>query len=62
MPFGVRNAPATFQRLVNIVLHGLPGCEAYLDDIVVYSSSWEDHVQQLGAVFAWLRDPQLGEM
>ncbi len=38
MPFGVRNAPATFQRLVNRVLSGLTGCEAYLDDIVLYSS------------------------
>lgn len=59
MPFGVRNASVTFQRLVNTVMHGLPGREAYLDDIVVYLSSWEDHVQQLGALFAWLRDTNL---
>ncbi|XP_041639560.1 uncharacterized protein LOC121507343 [Cheilinus undulatus] len=59
MPFGVRNALATFQRLVNAVLRGLPDCEAYLDDIVVYSSSWEDHVEQLGAALARLRDANL---
>lgn len=59
MPFGVRNAPATFQRLVNTVLSGLSGCEAYLDDIVVYSSSWDDHIQQLQAVFERLSDANL---
>lgn len=59
MPFGVRNAPATFQRLVNTVLSGLSGCEAYLDDIVVHSSSWDDHIQQLQGVFGRLRDANL---
>lgn len=44
MPFGMRNGPATFQRLVNIVLSGLSGCEAYLDDIVVLSGSWDEHI------------------
>lgn len=33
----IGNAPATFQRLMNIVLSGLPFCEAYLDDLVVCS-------------------------
>lgn len=37
MPFGMRNAPATFQRLMNLVLSGLPFCEVYLDDLVVLS-------------------------
>lgn len=51
MAFGMKNAPSTFQRLVNKVLAGLPNCEAYLDDLVVYSSSWEEHLTQLAAVF-----------
>lgn len=51
MPFGVRNAPATFQRLVNTVLSGLECCEAYLDDVVVYSESWDDHIEMLRGVF-----------
>ena len=59
MPFGVRNAPATFQRLVNTVLSGLSGCEAYFDDIVVYSKTWEEHIQQLRVVFGRLSEANL---
>jgi len=59
MAFGMRNAPATFQRLVNIVLSGLSGCAAYLDDIVVYSESWQKHMEQLAEVFERLRRANL---
>ncbi|PIK53206.1 hypothetical protein BSL78_09916 [Apostichopus japonicus] len=52
MPFGMRNAPATFQRLVDNVLQG---CEefakAYIDDIVIFSKTWEEHLCHLEAVF-----------
>lgn len=51
MPFGLRNAPATFQRLMNRVVSGLSGCAVYLDDVVVYSDTWEEHVQRIGALF-----------
>ncbi|KAG1935376.1 gag-pol fusion protein [Pimephales promelas] len=39
MSFGLRNAPATFQRLMNRVVSGLDGCAVYLDDLVVFSDS-----------------------
>ncbi len=42
LAFGMRNAPATFQRLMHIVLGDVPNCDAYLDDIVIYSETWED--------------------
>ena len=54
MAFGMRNAPATFQRLVNLVLKGVAGCEAYLDDIVIYSSTWSRHIAQVEEVFGRL--------
>uniref|UniRef100_A0A669CS17 ribonuclease H n=1 Tax=Oreochromis niloticus TaxID=8128 RepID=A0A669CS17_ORENI len=51
MPFGLRNAPATFQRLMNIVLGSVRKCEVYLDDIVVYSDTWSEHIETLTDVF-----------
>lgn len=51
LPFGLRNAPATFQRLVNLVLGDVPNCSAYLDDLVIYSMDWAEHVCTLKAVF-----------
>lgn len=45
MPFGLKNAPATFQRLMDQVLTGLQGTElfVYMDDIVIYASSLREH-------------------
>ena len=45
MPFGLSGAPATFQRLRDQVLRGLKEfAGVYLDDIVIYSSSWDEHL------------------
>ncbi|KAJ1127696.1 hypothetical protein NDU88_006089 [Pleurodeles waltl] len=56
MPFGMKNAPATFQRLVNQVLAGLDEFSAaYLDDIAVFSSTWEEHLQHLWRVLEALK-------
>ncbi|KAL0153620.1 hypothetical protein M9458_051100, partial [Cirrhinus mrigala] len=56
MAFGMRNAPATFQRLMHKVLLGVTNCEAYLDDVVIYSDSWESHLSSLNQVFNRLSD------
>ncbi len=55
MAFGMCNAPATFQRLVNSVLSGVTNCNAYLDDLIVYSSSWSEHLDSLREVFSYWR-------
>ena len=47
MPFGMKNAPATFQRMVNHIVTDIEGCEAYVDDLIVYSQTWEQHIGQL---------------
>lgn len=59
MPFGLCNAPATFQRLMNKVVRGLEGCAVYLDDVVVFSDTWEEHLQLVRALFDRLRWAQL---
>jgi len=61
MPFGLKNAPATFQRLMNSVLTGMQGlkCLVYLDDIVIYGASLEDHNKRLEEVLQPLRENKL---
>ena len=57
MPFGLTNAPSTFQSLMELVLRGLhwSTCLVYLDDIIVYSSTIEEHFTRLREVFEQLR-------
>lgn len=56
MPFGLCNSPATFQRLIDVVLSGLSNEQilAYIDDIVLFSSTFEEHIHQLRKVLARL--------
>lgn len=54
MAFGMSNIPATFQRLINIVLSGVTKCNAYLDNLVVYSADWPEHVSLLWTLFGHL--------
>ena len=56
MPFGLHGAPATFQRLMDRVLRGAEEIsDAFLDDIAVFSDTWEEHIQHLREVFTRLR-------
>ena len=59
MPFGMKNSPATFQRLVNNVICGLDGCDAYIDDVIIYSDSWSDHLQRIMKFFDRLSKAKL---
>ena len=55
MPYGLCNAPAMFQRLMQNCLGELNLTYAlvYLDDMIVYSMTEEDHLRRLQAVFEW---------
>ena len=61
MPFGLANAPATFQRLMDMVLSGLNFmmCLVYLDDIVIFSRTVEEHLERLELLFERLRGANL---
>jgi transposase InsO family protein len=61
MPFGLANAPATFQAYINKALHGLVDqiCVVYLDDIMIYSRTEEEHAEHVRLVLERLRGHQL---
>ena len=61
MTFGLCNAPATFQRLMEQVLYDLNNqiCAIYLDDILIWSSSLDEHLERLDAVFKRLAEAGL---
>ena len=61
LPFGLKNSPAVFQRLMTEVLQGLQGssCTVFLDDIIIYSSTWESHLYRLREVLGRLRHHNL---
>lgn len=61
MPFGLKNAPSTFQRVMDNVLRELQGtiCLVYMDDIIIYSTSLNEHISNLRKVFSRLRTANL---
>lgn len=58
MPFGLKNAPATFQRAMNILLSNLIGkcCLVYMDDIIVFGASLQQHLDNLNKVLSKLEE------
>lgn len=61
MPFGLCNAPATFERMIDTALGALKKrtCLCYLDDIVVFSSDFAYYLHHLDEVFTWLANAGL---
>ena len=61
MPFGLKNAPATFQRVMDCILRDLIGvcCFVYMDDIIIFSSSLQEHKKHLDMILKRLKDAGL---
>ena len=61
IPFGLCNAPPTFQRLMQNCLGelNLTYCLIYLDDVIVFSETSEEHLQRMGVVFDRLKEHSL---
>ena len=47
MPFGLVNAGATYERMMRKLLNGMTGVANYVDDVIVYSATWEEHMVSL---------------
>jgi len=61
LPFGLTNAVATFQRLMDLVLSGvsLDICIAYLDDTIIHSSTLDQHVENVELILQKLQSANL---
>lgn len=56
MPFGLMNAPSTFQRMMDAVPKGIDSARAYLDDVVIHLKTMDDHLQHLEEVLSVVSD------
>ena len=59
MPFGLVQAPSYFQKLMKKVLNGLKFAFAYLDDIIIFSTTAEEHMKYIQIVIDRLKAAQL---
>lgn len=61
MPFGLKTAPATFQRLMNTILKDYINkiCLVYLDDIIIFSTSFQEHEDSIRLIFKRLEEANL---
>ena len=69
MPLGMKNAAATFQRMVNKLVRDIDGYEGYIDDVdgykgyiddvVIYSDQWSDHIHQIKRFFQIMQHAKL---
>ena len=59
MAFGMKNSQATFQRMMNEIIFELEGCDVYVDDLIIYSDTWEQHLCYMKALFDRLSKARL---
>ena len=59
-PFGLQGAPATFQCMMDRLIQGFEEfTSAYLDDLLIYSLTWEEHIEHIRQVFQRLKEAGL---
>jgi len=59
MPFGLKNAPACFQEIMQGIFEGNESCTPYMDDLIIFSSTWEDHLRDVERVLQTLKEAGL---
>lgn len=58
-PFGMKNSGATFQRLMNTLCQDVDDCNAYVDDVVIFSTDWDEHLKTMRQFFTKTRKANL---
>ena len=58
MPFGLKNAPATFQRALDMILSGVrwTTCLIYIDNVIIFSKTLEEHIRHTDEVLGLLKE------
>ena len=51
MPFGMKNSPAMFQHFINMIINGLENCNAYINNVIIYNDTWEEHLTTIQRFF-----------
>ena len=59
IPFGLRNSAASFNRLMRMVLGNLDGVGCFVDDVCIFTDTWEEHISLMRKVFSRLRQAGL---
>uniref|UniRef100_A0A6G5ABF5 RNA-directed DNA polymerase n=1 Tax=Rhipicephalus microplus TaxID=6941 RepID=A0A6G5ABF5_RHIMP len=59
MPFGIKTASAVFTRLMRRLLQGIPNVVHYIDDVLVATTTWEEHMQTLSELMNRIREAGL---
>jgi len=59
MPFGLQNAGATYRRMMRKVLHGLQASDNFVDNVLSFTSEWDNHLAELKQVFTRVRNARL---
>ena len=59
MPFGMKNSPSIFQRLINSTIATLEHCEAYIDDAIIYNDEWNHNLETIRATVDRLSEANL---
>lgn len=59
MPFGIKNGPSHFQRVMTGLLGNMPFADVYIDDVAVHSQTFEEHLTHLETVLNLLKKKKL---
>ena len=59
IPFGMKNSPVTFQRLIDDLISDLDCCKAYIDDAIIFSDKWKQHLETIRSFFDRISEAKL---